>query len=223
MRVPPNSLWPQLLLSLLRRISLVRASPEGTPSPHPYGPLTHPLPQVIKGTVDVVAVLARAAAATLAWPPEGPTALAPPPTASVLPGSDPHPRHAGSSAAAAAPSALRLPAEVAAYGRHIRVALGAVEGWGRDSSSLIALPHGMEARTCFAVLTPRQALCDAPRLAAYSPGVGRGPGGSQGARAAGPAAPNAGRPTLEEGAPVSTAILFSFTESGKVLRFQARL
>ena len=40
--------------------------------------------------------------------------------------------------------------------------LGAAEGWGRDSSSLGALPHGMEVHTCVATLSPHTASQDAP-------------------------------------------------------------
>ncbi len=88
------------------------------------------------------------------------------------------------------------------------------EGWGRDSSSLIALPHGMEAEECLAVLTPRPPLCGAPRLAT----VDSGSGGSPGTRASGPAAGDAGGGVVPEGTPAATALLFLFLKTGKVLR-----
>ena len=152
--------------------------------------------QVIEGTRDVEAVLARVVA--------GP--VVPPPPVNVLPGSEPPDRHASSPAAAAAPSGLRLPATIEAEGRRVRVALGAAEGWGRDSSSLIALPHGMEVHSCIATLSTHQAPLQ-PH------------GVSAGTRAGGLA--DAGRP--EEGATTATALLLLICRSGKVLRLQARL
>ena len=164
---------------------------------------------MIEGTRDVNAALAR-------------TALALPLDGTSLPDSDPPTRHEGSPAVAAAPSALRLPAAIEAGGRRVRVELGAAEGWGRNSSSLIALPHGMEAHTCIATLTPHQAPRDAPWLAtADSPGTG--PGVSSGTREAGAAATVVGRPGSEDGAPADTALLFLILKSGRALRFQARL
>ena len=150
------------------------------------------MPQVIKGTDDVEAALVGAGV--------GP--VTPPPTVEAPPGSEPPSRHEGSPAAAAAPSGLRLPAIIEACGRRVRVALGAAEGWGRDSSSLIALPHGMEVHTCVATLSPHTASRDAPQ-----PKMAGG----------------TGRPALEEGAPTATALLFLILKPGKVLRFQARL
>ena len=174
--------------------------------------------QVIKGTDDAKVALAKFAAGAPACPkPFGPQSLAGPvalvpPTA--LPGSDPSARHALASAAAAVPSVLRLPAVIEAGGRRVRVELGAVEGW-KNSSSLIALPHGMEAHRCIAVLTQHQASPDASRLAtADSPGVGPGSGGSAG----GPTTDDAGRPR-----PAATAIMFLFMRSSKVIRFRAQL
>ena len=179
--------------------------------------------QVIEGSNDVEAALANTADAAppRLGPLDGPPSLTGPGAAvPALPGSEQPARHAESSSfAAAAPSALRLLAKKEPGGRHVRVELGAAAGWGRDSSSLIALPHGMEAEECLAVLTPRPPLCGAPRLAT----VDSGSGGSPGTRASGPAAGDAGGGVVPEGTPAATALLFLFLKTGKVLRFQARL
>ena len=161
--------------------------------------------QVIKGTRDVEAALARVAATAPAWPPDGPPSLAgpsAPPGATALSGAEPPARHAGPPSAAAAPvhSARRLPAVIEAGGRRVRVELGGVEG--HNSSSLVALLHGMEVHTCLAFLMPHQAPDGASRLST---------------------ADEARRQAPEEGAPASTALLFLILKSGKALRFQARL
>ena len=119
---------------------------------------------------------------------------------------------ASTTAAASVPSALRLPAIILAGGRQVRVALGAVEGWGPNSSSLIALPHGMEPLACVATLSIHEAPRDAPRLEE----TGK-------VSMEEPVAVNAGTSTPEGAPEVPEALLFLICQSGKVLRFQARL
>ena len=189
--------------------------------------------QVIKDTNDdVVAALAHAASAAS-------TAVAPPPDVTPLPPPDRPSRWASAVATPPVPSALRLPAateggvrwteremrcgpercgalargvEARAGGRHVRVELGAVQGWNRrgGSSSLIVLPHGMEPKWCAALLSTHKAPGDGSQHAATGAGVN--------ARADGPVTADAGR-----AAPATTALLFLFFASGKVLRFQAGL
>ena len=170
--------------------------------------------QVIEGTDDAVEGLDRAVVAA-----PYPDALAPPPDVAAPPRSEIPVRRVGGSAAATAsvtPSALRLPAAI--EGRHVRVALGAGVGWGRRSSSLIALPHGMEPAVCIATLSTHRAPCDAPQLATACSGVS-----IDTSCAGGPAATDAGRPFPEGVALAATALLFLICRSGKALRFQARL
>ena len=187
-------------------------------------------PQVIKGTANAETALADAAAALPASL-AGPAALAPPPDVTSPPCSEP-PRHTGApqqaaAAAAPAPSALRLPTKIGdrrgpgTGGRQVRVDLGSVEGWGHGSSSLIALPHGMEPAGCIATLALHAIPRDAPYLAAT------GSGDSTGTVAGGPAAAGTGGRPAEAskgaGGSAATALLFLILKSGKVLRFQARL
>ena len=91
-----------------------------------------------------------------------------------------------------------------------------MEGWGHGSSSLIALPHGMEPAGCIATLALRAAPRDAPDPTTASTTGTSCPRGL--------VAADAGRPAENaEGAPAATALLFLILKSGKVLRFQARL